>query len=679
MRGTSLFPTGATARRAAAPRRRGVTLVEMLITVALLVLMMTILVEIFRNATGAVTTQRAFASIDQDIRRVDALLRQDLGGITAKMSLTPSPRAPKETYPQDWPASPNDSRGYFVYGENDQADAQGEDTDDYLAFTSNAPQGRPFTGYITVPVNSAVVNATPTAANPVLFHRVPITSDNAEVIYFLRNGNLYRRVFLILSPTQTANLFNPGTISGQNYINAMFVSGGTFDTVMGNGPAVVIDTKGLYGIKTSWIGLNDVSAQPARFSPSIPITQQPPVQFNTLFDLTNRENRVFSPRFCNDYGTTIPGTLGMAAGLDGIPDDADDNGVPDWYPTLYPGAFAAGLINDGLGARGTTQSLPFPFLYPNAYSLPAAPAARLDQIHTIRAVSGATIVVNHSPLDLGDPLGPPSYAPVSQTWWGFPTKKETMSSLWTDPVWKLNANAGAQSLGLIPATFTAGTASASPNPALPPVTDAFRGAKLGQLYTDGSGGSSFYTGGVGNTAGGSELYQALVEEDLVLSNVRSFDVKGLDPFTGMYVDLGYDNAVTGYANAVLATNKLYTLAHEGRIPPLPADFRVDPQTPVLPNGNPNLLGDSAAGIPRLRRVWDSWSTDYAWAPASGRNHFLPGAPVGKDAGLAPVYPSYPPPYPVSLRGIQIQLRVVDPTNQKVKSYTIRQDFSKNMN
>ena len=41
----------------------------------------------------------------------------------------------------------------------------------------------------------------------------------------------------------------------------------------------------------------------------------------------------------------------------------------------------------------------------------------------------------------------------------------------------------------------------------------------------------------------------------------------------------------------------------------------------------------------------------------------------------PIYPSYPPPYPAPLRGIQIQIRVADPTNQRIKSLTIRQDFT----
>ena len=50
-------------------------------------------------------------------------------------------------------------------------------------------------------------------------------------------------------------------------------------------------------------------------------------------------------------------------------------------------------------------------------------------------------------------------------------------------------------------------------------------------------------------------------------------------------------------------------------------------------------------------------------------------PWGPNNGTPPIYPSYPPPYQAPLRGIQIQIRAVDPTNQKIKSLTIRQDFT----
>ncbi len=88
----------------------------------------------------------------------------------------------------------------------------------------------------------------------------------------------------------------------------------------------------------------------------------------------------------------------------------------------------------------------------------------------------------------------------------------------------------------------------------------------------------------------------------------------------------------------------------------------------------------------MRRVWDSWSTEYTRAPATGIYN-NPNNPPGSNTPdplngfpwgppfSPPIYPSYPPPYPAPLRGIQIQLRVVDPTSQRIKSLTIRQDFT----
>ena len=125
------------------------------------------------------------------------------------------------------------------------------------------------------------------------------------------------------------------------------------------------------------------------------------------------------------------------------------------------------------------------------------------------------------------------------------------------------------------------------------------------------------------------------------------------------------------------------------MPPLVADNRLDSQNPnptyvnynnfsaqysAFPNYSSNI-GDDNTGVVRLRRVWDSWSTEYTKAPATGvepqpSTRFPAGPPF-----TPPIYPSYPPPYPAPLRGIQIQIRVADPTNQRVKSITIRQDFT----
>ena len=138
-------------------------------------------------------------------------------------------------------------------------------------------------------------------------------------------------------------------------------------------------------------------------------------------------------------------------------------------------------------------------------------------------------------------------------------------------------------------------------------------------------------------------------------------------------------------NGTLFDTLNQTFAHEGRIPPLQDDLRFDAQYGAVPAGYyaaPNNaytgnIGDDNPAVVRLRRVWDSWSTEYTQAPGTGVNpagSAAPFFPAGPPLA-PPIYPSYPPPYPAPLRGIQIQIRVTDPTNQRVKTLTIRQDFT----
>ncbi len=172
------------------------------------------------------------------------------------------------------------------------------------------------------------------------------------------------------------------------------------------------------------------------------------------------------------------------------------------------------------------------------------------------------------------------------------------------------------------------------------------------------------------------------EDDLLMTGVRSFDVKAYDDVAGQYVDLGYSGFVTGVGtpgtlsanNQAIAQQLLLTFGHEGRIPPLTSDYRADSQYPAL---NPNL-GDDQSGVIRLRRVYDTWSTDYSQVTTSGIdvNGNLIGPPFGIASGYPyPIYPSYPPPYPIPMRGLQVQVRVIDPRNEYIKVLTIRQDFT----
>lgn len=621
------------------PGRRGVTLVEMLVTVALVVLIMTIVVNVFRSATGAVRGVQINQEFEVNLRRLEATIRQDLAGATARF--TP-------------PLNPKDGLGYFELGENSFADAQGEDTDDWMAFTVKAPIGQPFQGRYWDPNGNQAIQPT------------IITSEFAEVIYFLRDGNLYRRVLLIV-PEKAGNLASLSTanIPYTLQLQTMFASGIT------------------NGLPISWLGGNDISARPARWldSPTMPAP-------NSLGDLTNRENRAFRPRFDNDYdGDNIPDEYhgGPVSGTNSLP-----NGILDEYPTLYPNIITTTKTSTGsyllnethftrLGNPGL-DGLPFPYIFPGSYSVPDYPyvgAAATLPYGQIHAIGTATPVVNHSPLEVGDNLAVPTTN--LQTYWGWPTWKETASPNWTDPWIRLFDNGYKQSPGLSILSTNAA--------ALPPMTTGVLGSStvpyrpLAQPFNDAAGSSTFAllpTAAAPFTYTDTTLmWNNAWEDDLIMTGVRSFDIKVYDPnaaATGLasvpgYHDLGYaaSNWLSGFGSQAQSLTGLPTFGHEGRIPPIQADFRPDAQWPGI---NPNV-GENENTTVRLRRVWDSWSTEYTNAPD------LPLDPTqGPLNGQYPVYPSYPAPYPAPLRAIQIQIRLTNtPDNDHVKALTITQDFS----
>lgn len=684
--------------------RRGVTLVEMLVAVALLVLMMTILVLVFQRATGAIQEQRVYAGLDQELRRIDSMIRQDLAGVTAKM--TP-------------PNNPSDQRGYFEYAENALADAQGEDSDDTLRFTARAPQGQPFVGRVwlpkSVPGNDGGYSAPPTTNPPAPGQRastlepVTVTSDLAEIVYFLRNGNLYRRVVLIKPSLQSQiraagvgntpsdpDLAGNGNRTGANrigFITTLFKPPQQFATAPFNAYALL----GQFPL-VSWLGLNDLSARPSPFANVTNDLRPYAPTLNTLGDLTNRERRIFNPRHADDYLNNTNGALVP----DGIPDDLNGDGVVDYPPTLYPNVFnvvdpiqglplvieydANGQPINSLGVRApvTHDRLAFPYVFPNGYSQPLSPFVGVhspDPSVTPTPGNGRPYFgtfldppYNHNPLDTGDNLGTPA---SPQTWWGFPTWRETLSPLWLDPIKRLNDPADAPYFSVLPATAVGD----SPYLQSPGLSYRFLGnnGDRGQYWLPAMNGTvnsvQLFNDSVGSNSVFAMPPGAVWEEDLILTNVRSFDVKALDLYAKMvdpttnqvinlpsgYYDLGYANLLTGTLPAFLNS-----FAHEGRMPPLTTDYRSDAQ---YPNLSPNI-GDDGTSVVRLRRVWDSWSTDYS---------NVPGQPVnpahGPISGQRPTFPSYPAPYPAPLRGIQIQIRVTDPQSQRLKTLTIKQDFS----
>jgi len=660
--------------------RRGVTLVEMLVVVALVVLMMVILVQIFQSALGAMSVSRTTQELDVVLRSIDSMVRADLAGVTAKM--TP-------------PNDPSLKQGYFEYMENAPSDLQGEDTDDILAFTTKAPEGQVFTG------RQWLSKIDPTTGKQVIYQAVQpatISSQEAEVLYFLRNGNLYRRVFLVAPDRKTSITSGGPGLGRAKYLTSMF--GGQ--------------------LLVSWLGMNDISCRPGGNFGGV---AQPPIP-NDLGDLTNRENRAFRPRFLNDFNNAA-----FSSASDGIPDDTNGDGVPDYYPTLYfngvgynppntngspigwaPNSFVnenpnpsfsyPAPPNQRIQSANNWDIYAFPFIYPGMYSVPDPNRVNnaLGWVHYMQP-NATTGNINHSPLDLGETNG---FAPGgTQTWWGFPTWRETMAGLasggsgWTDPIVFLGTSTSRlQPVGLQQFNPTKAPTLNSTD-FLPPVSQY--GTTITPYGFDGAGSASF----IAHPSAPYTLWQ----DDLILTNVRSFDVKAYDPYAPLYNtnvntyvpalqntlsagywDLGYaglspQNSAPYYAgnSTIYGPNgngggkqvsvpwqavgqEPIGFGHEGRIPPMPTDFRPHPRRGYN-------IGDGNPGVIRLTHTFDTWSTDYVNAPDSDivLNNLSPGSPA--------TYPSFPPPYPSPLRGIQIQIRVTDPRNERTKVLTIRHDFT----
>jgi hypothetical protein len=276
--------------------------------------------------------------------------------------------------------------------------------------------------------------------------------------------------------------------------------------------------------------------------------------------------------------------------------------------------------------------------------------------------------LNHLPLDLGDNILVPNLANgEGRTFWGFPTWRESRSPVWNAATWKVfepNPPFAAR-----PSVRQAYGLTQTAVELLPPQS---------HWYSDGAGAAAY-------------PIPDLAEEDLVATGVRSFDVKAYDPgavtfgASPDYFDLGYGvltnpgvvlpTGFTAGANPTPAQLQIIQRAqagfgHEGVMPPRWEDQRYDAQYPVWNVGFPNAAGTVNAATRRMRRTWDTWSTDYSSAPSTPLNPL-----AGPISGARPVYPSFPAPYPSPLRGLQIQIRVVDPLDSRLKTVTIRQDFT----
>lgn len=208
-------------------RRSAFTLVEMLVAVALVLLMMSLFTEVFTLATGTMSRQKGLSENDQRARMVATILGSDF----RKRSFRDVVPFVSGTSPTTLDQSPVTSkRGYFAFSENNPAD----DTDDVLRLTIDTTQTQQDLG------RDLSLNENPeldvARDNFLLYGRAVSIGDGliddpnqpegddgvfaklnssgvlipapngsgqsttAEVVWFLRGGNLYRRTMLIRKP-----------------------------------------------------------------------------------------------------------------------------------------------------------------------------------------------------------------------------------------------------------------------------------------------------------------------------------------------------------------------------------------------------------------------------------------------------------------------------------------------
>ncbi len=197
--------------------RRGFTLVEMLVSVTLVLLMMTMFTAIFQMATDAVSKQQGIAKNDQQARALTTILKADLSKRSFRYV---QPFYPGESSGTS-PTSFGQRAGYIYISTNETDSGQ----DDLFQFTVNANLSQEnaddsqFFGSAKLLYDLSAdpdFDGTPRRTTLRFNPNQPDADDAslnannvggstaAEISYFIRNGALYRRVMLLREPLAVA-------------------------------------------------------------------------------------------------------------------------------------------------------------------------------------------------------------------------------------------------------------------------------------------------------------------------------------------------------------------------------------------------------------------------------------------------------------------------------------------
>jgi type II secretory pathway pseudopilin PulG len=190
--------------------RGGFTLVEMLVSVTLVLLMMTMFASIFSMATDSVSKQRGISQNDQRARSLVTIMRSDFQHRTFRYPLPFYPGEDSATSPTPF----GNRAGYLYISTNSPYSG----LDDLVQFTVSSDiviedtDSTPVFGRAQMLSDRTFVTPTSISINPnqpeaddgSLQINSTGSSPAAEVCYFVRNGNLYRRIQLIRKPLPVA-------------------------------------------------------------------------------------------------------------------------------------------------------------------------------------------------------------------------------------------------------------------------------------------------------------------------------------------------------------------------------------------------------------------------------------------------------------------------------------------
>jgi len=217
------------------------------------------------------------------------------------------------------------------------------------------------------------------------------------------------------------------------------------------------------------------------------------------------------------------------------------------------------------------------------------------------------------------------------------------------------------------------------------------------MYSASNGWQAQPQGGAGFPPPNATVASPRFGDDVVLTNVLSFDVKAFDPGAQVVSssngtalvpsDVGYPNG-TGTISYGAYVDLNYLNLKTYTAPPL-SYFSGPPAPPATPAAPTPPYGSMLGATP----TYDTWSFHYeaagTYAVIGGANVFIPPAATnglidpnpttGVSSGVVddPSEDYTAAPYPVPLRGIQVKIRCYEPDSRQVREVTIVQDFLPN--